>query len=51
MKKLDEQDPESVPLKLSIEERQELLMQLLRQEDGLDELAQWTPEPRYLFTQ
>ena len=51
MKKLDEQDPESVPLKLSIEERQELLMQLLRQEGGLDELAQWTPEPRYIFAQ
>ena len=44
MKKLDEQDPESAPPKLSIEERQQLLMQLLRQEGGLDELAQWMPE-------
>ena len=51
MKKLDEQDPESVPPKLSIEERQELLMQLLRQEGGLDELAQWTPELAWKFEQ
>ena len=29
MKKLDEQDPESAPKKLSIEERQQLLMELL----------------------
>ena len=51
MKKLDEQDQESVPLKLSIEERQELLMQLLRQEGGLDKLAQWTPELAQKFKQ
>ena len=51
MKKLDEQDPESVPPKLSIEERQELLMQLLRQEGGLDKLAQWTPELARKFEQ
>ena len=44
MKKLDEQDPESTPERLSIEERQQLLMQLFRQEGGLDELAQWTLE-------
>ena len=49
MKKLDEQDPETVPPKLSIEERQELLMQLLRQEGGLDKLAQWTPELAWNF--
>ena len=42
MKKLDEQDPESTPKKLSIEERQKLLMELLRQEGGLDQLAEWT---------
>ena len=30
MKKLDEQDPESASKKLSIEERQKLLMELLR---------------------
>ena len=51
MKKLDEQDPESVPPKLSIEERQQLLMQLLRQEGGLDELAQWMPELAWRFEQ
>ena len=43
-KKLDEQDPESAPKKLSIEERQKLLMELLQQEGGLDQLADWTPE-------
>ena len=31
-KKLDEQDPKSAPKKLSIEERQKLLMELLQQE-------------------
>ena len=35
IKKLDEQDPESAPWKLTIEER---LMQLLQQEGGLDQL-------------
>ena len=49
IKKLDEQDPDSVPQKLSIEEWQQLLMQLLRQEGGLDELAQWTPELAWKF--
>ena len=44
MKKLDEQDPESAPKKLSIEERQKLLMELLRQDGGLDQLAEWTLE-------
>ena len=43
-KKLDKQDPESAPKKLSIEQRQKLLMELLRQEGGLDQLADWTPE-------
>ena len=44
MKKLDEQDPESTPKKLSIEERQKLLMELLWQDGRLDQLADWTPE-------
>ena len=44
MKKLDGQDPESALKKLSIEERQKLLMELLRQDGGLDQLADWTPE-------
>ena len=43
-KKLDEQDLESAPKKLSIEERQKLLMELLRQEGRLDQLADWTLE-------
>ena len=51
MKKLDEQDPESAPQKLSIEERQQLLMRLLRQEGGLDELTQWMPELAQKFEQ
>ena len=49
MKKLDEQDPESDPKKLSIEERQKLLMELLQQEGGLDQLADWTPELAWKF--
>ena len=44
MKKLDEQDPESTLKKLSIEERQKLLMELLWQEGGLDQLVDWTLE-------
>ena len=44
MKKLDEQDLESAPKKLSIEERQKLLMELLRQDGGIDQLVDWTPE-------
>ena len=51
IKKLDEQDPESAPPKLSIKERQRLLMQLLKQEGGLDELAQWMPELAQKFEQ
>ena len=44
MKKLDKQDPESAPKKLSIEERQKFLMELLWQDGGLDQLADWTLE-------
>ena len=51
MKKLDKQDPESAPQKLSIEERQQLLMKLLWQEGRLDELAQWTLELTWKFEQ
>ena len=51
IKKLDEQDPGSAPPRLSIEERQWLLMQLLKQEGGLDELAWWTPELARKFEQ
>ena len=51
IKKLDEQDPELAPPKLSIKERQQLLMQLLKQEGGLDELVQWMPELARKFEQ
>ena len=51
IKKLDEQDPESAPQKLTIEERQQLLMQLIWQEGGLDELDQWMPEYARKFKQ
>ena len=51
MKKLDEQDLESAPWKLSIEERQQLLMWLLRQEGGLDELGQCMLELAQKFEQ
>ena len=51
IKKLDEQDLEFTSPKLSIEERQWLLMQLLKQEGGLGELAQWTPELARKFEQ
>ena len=51
MKKLDEQDPESAPKKLSIEERQKLLMELLWQNGGLDQLVDWTPELAWKFEQ
>ena len=44
IKKLDEQDLEFTPQKLTIEERQQLLMQLLWQEGGLDQLNWWTLE-------
>ena len=43
-KKLDKQDLKSAPKKLSIEERQKLLMELLQQEGRLDQLVDWTPE-------
>ena len=51
IKKLDEQDPGSAPPRLSIKERQRLLMQLLKQEGGLDELAWWMPELAQKFEQ
>ena len=44
MKKLDKRDLISAPKKLSIEERQKLLMDLLRQDGRFDQLADWTPE-------
>ena len=41
LKKLDEMDP---PRKLTIEERQKLLLELLRKEGRLDKLKKWPPE-------
>ena len=51
MKKLDKQDPESTLKKLSIEERQKLLMELLWQDGRLDQLADLTPELAWKFKQ
>ena len=42
--KLNQLDPDGAPKKLTVEERQKLLMQLLCKDDGLSQLDQWTPE-------
>ena len=45
LKKLDELEPNrNPPKKLTIEERQKLLLELLRKEGRLDKLKQWSPE-------
>ena len=45
LRKLDELEPnQSPPKKLTIEERQKLLLELLRKEGRLDKLKQWPPE-------
>ena len=45
LKKLDELEPNwSSPKKLTIEERQKLLLELLRKDGRLDKLKQWPPE-------
>ena len=45
LKKLDEMEPDQNPLKkLTIEERQKLLLELLRKEGRLDKLKEWPPE-------
>ena len=49
IKKLDEQDLQSAPQKLTIVERQQLLMQLLWQKGGLDQLNWWPPELAWKF--
>ena len=44
-RKLDELEPnQNPPKKLTIEERQKLLLELLRKEGQLDKLKQWPPE-------
>ena len=44
LKKREKEDLESVPQKLMIPQRQELLMELLREEGGLEQLKDWPPE-------
>ena len=45
LKKLDELEPNrNSPKKLTIEERQKLLLELLRKDGRLDKLEQWPPE-------
>ena len=45
LRKLDELEPnQNPPKKLTIEERQKLLLELLRKEGQLDKLKQWPPE-------
>ena len=42
-KKLEEEAAEKAP-KLTVEERQQLLMKLLRENSGLEQLKEWPPE-------
>ena len=42
-KELEETQPKEAP-KLTIEERQKLLMELLRKDSGLEQLREWPPE-------
>ena len=45
LKKLDQMEPDqNPPKKLTIEERQKLLLELLRKEGRLDKLKEWPPE-------
>ena len=45
LRKLDELEPSwNPPKKLTIEERQKLLLELLRKEGQLDKLKEWPPE-------
>ena len=52
LKKLDEMEPDQNPLKkLTIEERQKLLLELLWKEGQLDKLKEWPPELALKFEQ
>ena len=42
-KELEETQPKEAP-KLTIEERQKLLMELLQKDGGLEQLKEWPPE-------
>ena len=45
LRKLDEMEPNrNPPKKLTIEERQKLLLELLQKEGRLDKLKEWPPE-------
>ena len=45
LKKLNEMEPDQNPLKkLTIEEKQKLLLELLQKEGQLDKLKEWPPE-------
>ena len=50
MRKLDELEPnQNLPKKLTIRERQKLLLELLKKDGRLDKLKQWPPEPALKF--
>ena len=52
LRKLDELEPNrNPPKRLTIEERQKLLLELLRKEGRLDKLKQWPPELALKFEQ
>ena len=52
LRKLDELEPNrNPPKKLTIEERQKLLLELLRKDGRLDKLKQWPPELALKFEQ
>ena len=52
LKKLDETEPvRNPPKKLTIEERQKLLLELLQKEGQLDKLKEWPPELALKFEQ
>ena len=42
--KLNKLDPEGAPKKLTVDEQQRLLMELLHKDGGLSQLDKWTPE-------
>ena len=52
LKKLDKLEPNrDPPKKLTIEERQKLLLKLLKEEGRLDKLKEWPPELALKFEQ
>ena len=48
LKKLDDEDPNrSEPVKLSTQQRQDLLLAALQKDGGLDRLKEWPPDPAW----